>query len=389
MRRVSSCANLNRPLLSLAPGRNVFPGLLATADSQATWVGAIALLAVIVAVIAFVPNRSHYASAASRPPSRETQDLYLKGRYYWNKRTADDLNKSVDYFTQAIVKDPGYAAAYVGLADAYNLLSEFSVMPYRDAFTRAIAAAKKAVELDNNSAEAHNALAFASFYGAWDPVTAELEFRRALELKPNYAIAHHWYATCLIALGRSREGLDEIQKAQELEPASTSILADEGLILVNSHQRVRGIALLKQIETSEPSFLSTHRYLAEIYLANKDYPAYLRETKTTAALSHDPAAGAIAEAGAKGYAAGRERGMLLAMLKVQETWASSARPRYYSVALTCLLLDDRAKAIRYLNAAFDSRDPAMLSLRGDPRFDDLHNEAAFQSLIARMQAAQL
>src|SRR6185312_14977298 len=108
------------------------------------------------------------------------------------------------WFTQSIVKDPGYAPAYAGLADTYNLLSEYKVMPYRDAFARAISAAKKAVELDDSLANAHASLAFASFWGAWDGATAEREFKRALALNPNYVVAHHWYATFLMTLGRSR-----------------------------------------------------------------------------------------------------------------------------------------------------------------------------------------
>ena len=115
--------------------------------------------------------------------SPEAEELYLKGRYFWNKRTPEDLNKALDLFTQAIVRDPGYAQAYVGLADCYNLLREYSVMPPNEAYPRALAAAKKAVELDDNSAEAHNSLAFATFYWTWDAATAEREFKRAIAVE--------------------------------------------------------------------------------------------------------------------------------------------------------------------------------------------------------------
>ncbi len=125
----------------------------------------------------------------------EAQDFYLRGRYEWDKRTPESLNKAVDYFTQAIVRDPNYAQAYVGLADCYNLLREFSAMPPDEAYPRALAAAKKAVELDDSSAEAHTSLAFATFYGTFNAAGAEREFKRAIELNPNYAKAHHWYAT--------------------------------------------------------------------------------------------------------------------------------------------------------------------------------------------------
>jgi tetratricopeptide (TPR) repeat protein len=219
--------------------------------------------------------------AAVSPAFRaEAEDLYLQGRYYWNKRTPADLNKAVDYFTQAIIRDPNYAKAYVGLADCYNLLRECTAMPPEEAYPRALAAAKKAIELDPSSAEAHNSLAFGSFYWLWDAATAEREFRRALELDPNYVLAHHWYATFLHALGRSDEALREINRAQELDPSSTTVLADKGvLLLYGAGHKEEAVALLKQLEDTEPSFLSPHRYLSTIYLINGKYVEYLAEAK--------------------------------------------------------------------------------------------------------------
>src|ERR1035441_648344 len=153
----------------------------------------------------------------SRLTNPEAEDLYLKGRYYWNKRTPDDLNKAVDLFTQAIVHDPGYAKAYAGLADTYNLLREFSSMPSGEAFSRSLAAARRAVELDGGLADAHNSLAFASFYGAWDFAVAEREFERAIELDPHYATAYHWYANALVCLGRVDAALANMLRAGEVD----------------------------------------------------------------------------------------------------------------------------------------------------------------------------
>ena len=147
------------------------------------------------------------------------------------------MNQAVDYFTQAIVHDPNYAQAYVGLADCYNLLREYSAMPPEEAYPRALAAAKKAVELDDSSAEAHTSLAFATFYGSFDAAGAEREFRRALALNPSDARAHHWYATSLFAEGRYAEALSQIEMAQQLDPASSAILADKGLILLYAGSR--------------------------------------------------------------------------------------------------------------------------------------------------------
>ena len=219
----------------------------------------LAFLSAAIVVLAFAYISLNRAKQRAVPHLQTTdpqaRDLYLKGSYYWDKRTPESLTQAVHYFTQATLRDPTYAQAYVGLADCYNLLSEFTAMPSREAFARASTAANKAVELDGSSPEAHNALAFASFWGAWDIAAADREFRRALVLNPKYVQAHHWYATYLLALGRISESLDEIQRAQELDPSSTPILADKGLILFYAHREPEALALLKQLELTEPAFL--------------------------------------------------------------------------------------------------------------------------------------
>ena len=238
-------------------------------------IGALVLVAALAATLGFTYyKQASFRSvredasagkslAAGHTTSPEAKELYLKGRYEWDKRTPESLNKAVDYFTQAIVHDPNYAQAYVGLADCYNLLREFSAMPPEEAYPRALAAAKKAVELDDSSAEAHTSLAFATFYGSFDAAGAEREFQHALALNPNDARAHHWYATSLFAEGRYPEALSQIEIAQQLDPASTAILADKGLILLYAGPKEEGVALLKQLERTEPAFPSTYRYLQD------------------------------------------------------------------------------------------------------------------------------
>jgi tetratricopeptide (TPR) repeat protein len=208
-----------------------------------------------------IPRQPTSASAINIPPAAyrpnlEAEDLYLKGRYFWNKRTPEDLNKALDLFTQAIVRDPGYAQAYVGLADCYNLMREYSVMPPNEAYPRALAAAKKAVELDDNSAEAHNSLAFATFYWTWDAPTAEREFKRAIELNADYVAARHWYATFLMVTRRYPEAIREIEIARKLDPSSTPIVADKGFILYLAGQPAQGMT----IQTTWPNRRESHRY---------------------------------------------------------------------------------------------------------------------------------
>jgi len=316
-------------------------------------------------------------------PNPEAEELYLKGRYFWNKRTPQDLNKALDLFTQAIVQDPGYAQAYVGLADCYNLLREYSVMPPSEAYPRALAAARKAVELDDSSAEAHNSLAFATFYWTWDAATAEHEFKRAIALNPGYAAAHHWYATFLMATKRDAEAVVEIEQAAKLDPAATPIMADRGYILYRAGQSKQGIGLLKQIQTAEPAFLSPHLYLSNIYAEEKDYPNYLSETKKVAQLRHDPAALAIVNAGERGFAAGGGRGMWESMLAVQKKFYLQGVFPAYPLAQSYSQLGENQEALKYLREAYEKRDATMVFLNADHSFDSLRDNSSFHDLLAR------
>jgi DNA-binding winged helix-turn-helix (wHTH) protein/tetratricopeptide (TPR) repeat protein len=328
-----------------------------------------------------------FSSSASLPhhaANREAEEFYLKGRYYWEKRTPDSLNKAVDSFMQAIVHDPGYAPAYVGLADCYNLLREYTVMPASEAYPRALAAAKRAVELDGQSSEAHAALAFASFFGMWDAATADREFRRALELNPNNAIAHHWYATYLQCLRRYPESLTEIERAQALEPASKSVLADKGNILFNAGRLRDAISLLKQMEENEPDFISPHRYLKEIYLLTADYPHYLGEARSEAVLMHDSSALAVVEATEKGFAAGGGKGMLKSLRQQQTKLYERGLLSPYFLAVTCTLQGNKQEALRYLKTVYDQHADGMAPIETDHAFDNLHNEPAFRQLVAEV-----
>lgn len=314
----------------------------------------------------------------------EAQDLYLKGRYYWDKRTPDDLNQAVDFFDQAIVKDPNYAQAYVGLADCYNLLREYAAMPSEEAYPRALAAARKAVELDDSSAEAHNSLAFVTFYWNWDVDGAEREFRRALELNPKYVVAHHWYATFLMTIGRLPEALKQIEEAQRLDPASTPILADKALILFHQGHTDQAIGLLKQLEVAQPAFFSTHQYLSDIYLASRDYANWLEEARQSAELSHDESQLAILHAAEQGFKSRGAKGMLESILGVQKKLYSDGRMPAFFVATTCAYLGNKAEALRYLQTSDRRHESSFTSIRVHQAFRSLHDDPSFRNLV--MQA---
>ena len=316
------------------------------------------------------------------PANREAEEFYLKGRFYWNKRTPESLNKAVDSFTQAIVHDPSYAPAYVGLADCYNLLREYTVMPGSEAYPRALAAAKKAVELDGQSSEAHASLAFVSFWGMWDVATADREFRRALELNSNNAVAHHWYATYLSSLRRDPESVAEIERAQALDPASKSVLADKGSILFVVGRQQDAIALLKQMEENEPDFISPHRYLKGIYLLTADYPHYLVEARSEALLMRDSSALAVVEATERGFATGGGKGLLESLRQQETKLYERGLSSPFLLAATCSLLGNKQEALRYLKIAYDQHDDEVPGMASQHAFDNLHNEPAFRRLLA-------
>jgi tetratricopeptide (TPR) repeat protein len=351
---------------------------------------ALAIAAVLAMVIATRRNSSLHAARTGATPAAphivdpEAKQFYLEGIFYFNKRTPETLNQAVDFFTQAVVRDPQYAEAYFGLADCYNLLREYSVMPATEAYPRAQAAAKRAIALDDSLSGAHSSLAFVDFYWSWDVAGAQREFERALELDPKSVLAHHWYATFLLALGRLPESLQEIDKAQQLDPMSAAILSDKGLILFHNGQKEQAIALLKQIESTEPDFLSPHNYLAIIYFVQGNYGQYLVEARKAAALLHDERRLAIVVASERGFARGGSRGMLSAMLKEQQSLHENGRESAYNLAATYAALGQKKEALDNLEISYQTREPEIVSIRIDPWLNNLHDEARFRQILAKI-----
>jgi tetratricopeptide (TPR) repeat protein len=360
---------------------------------QLRWiVGAMAIAAVFATVLVSwgtwreAVGKVWAKTLPARPKAAQSRasDLYLKGRYYWNKRTPEDLQKAVDYFTQSIVADPGYAKAYVGLADCYGLLREFAAMPDSEAWPRALAAARKAVELDDSLAEAHGSLGFDLFYGSLDLKGGEGEFKRAVELNPDYAEAHQWYATALMSVGRFQQASDEMERARELQPSSRSILADQGLLLFYEGKREQAVQQLRQIEAAEPTFRSAHVYLAYIYFVSKECPNYLAESRKAAESSRDPVELAVAAETEKGFTAGSSQGMFESLLRIQKKFAGEGRYQDFRVAETSAMLGRKRDALDYLDASYKKREFYMATLAVDPAFLSLHREPAFQNLLAQL-----
>jgi tetratricopeptide (TPR) repeat protein len=388
------------PATAPQPSPEPSPETAATAPSRPS---IFSIVALILAVLAISLYAFHFLRrsprelagtahrAANHVPDPEAKEFYLKGRYYWSRRTEGSLKQAVDAFTQAVVHDSDYAQAYAGLAECYDIMPEFTSMPRSEAFPRAIAAANKAIGLDASLAEAHRALAFALFYWEWKVPAALTEYQRAIQLDPRDEEAHHWYATSLLTLGRYPEAMIEIDKAQQLDPASRSILSDQALIRFWAGQQAPAIDKLKEIEQAEPDFLSAPRYLAGIAFAQKDYRTYIDQSKRVALLSHDDQLTAIVNTAQRGLAHGGERGLLEGIRLVQQQYFDRGQSSGLELARTCALLGRKKEAVMYLKAAIAEHDYMVLNIAANPDFALLNGDPDFEDLqrqiIARMYRA--
>jgi len=332
---------------------------------------------------------------AARPTeSTEAHQLYLKGRYFWNKRTGDDLKKSIDYFQQAIAVDPNYALAYAGVADAYVWLPGYTAGTPRDCYPKAKAAATKALQLDDTLAEAHTTLALAIWLYDFDSAQAIREFQRAIELNPNYAIAHQQYGNnTLAALGRFDDAIVEGKRAVELDPLSLVINTDLGSDYYYARRYDEAIAQLRKTLEMDPGFYIAHLVLGQVLDAKGARDAAIVECQKARGLNDDPSVlGVLARAyGLSGNKMEAEK--ILDQLKKlsQERYVSA-----YSFALTYLGLGDKEEALRWLEQSYQDRagsdigyirvDPLLDPLRGDPRFEALAEKivpaAEFKSATA-------
>jgi tetratricopeptide (TPR) repeat protein len=257
-------------------------------------------------------------------------------------------------------------------------------MPDSEAYARAIAAARKAVELDDSLAEAHRALAFAEWWGNWDFVDGDKEFRRAIELNPKDPVARKWYANVLLVQGRFLESLEESAKAQELDPSSPSILADRGWMLFNAGRKQEGIALLKEVERSAPEFLSPHDYLMIISLELKDYPSYLDEGKKTAEAEDDPALKDIIASARAGYERDGERGLLNDLYAKQEEYYRAGNLSGTVLAKTCIQMGKKQEALQLLEEAYNRHESNVLSCLSQPDLLTLRDEPKYKALVKKI-----
>ena len=312
----------------------------------------------------------------------EAYESYLKGRFFWNKRTAEGLRVALAYFNQAIEEDPKYAQAYSGLADTYALLGDwqYAVMTPGQAYPKAKAAALKAVELDSSLGEAHNSLAFVLEGFDWDLKAGGKEFERAIELNPGYATAHHWYAWHLGLLGRYDEAIAEMKKAESLDPLSLIINADLAELLVIAHSYDESVQQSHKTIEMDPNFAMAHNQLGQAYLQQRMYEQAAGELEKAVRLSAGSPT-CVANL-ARAYAlSGRksEAGKLLDDLKSSATASNSHASE---VAAIYASLGDKDEAMSWLEKGYAERFNPGVLIR--PGFDPLRSDPRFQNLARRV-----
>jgi TolB-like protein/DNA-binding winged helix-turn-helix (wHTH) protein/Tfp pilus assembly protein PilF len=322
----------------------------------------------------------------SRPVNPEAYEAYLKGVYFWNKRDRAGLESAIEFFNRAIAADPGYAPPYAGLAQSYVPLSYFGYLRGTDARPKVIAAAGKALELDESLAEAHTTLGSAKSFYDYDWEGAEKEFRRAIELNPNYATAYTWYAQLLSSEGRHEQALAENKRGLQLDPVSLINNAGWGYRLYRLRRYDDAVSALKDALQLDPSFYSTHWNLGLAYAEQKKFAAAISELQKAEALSQQNALvlGALGYVYAMSGDNGRARAVLRAL-------QNQSRTRYvdpYAFAVVYVGLGDKDKAFAWLEKASDDRDCHVTFLDAEPMLDSLRSDPRFHGLLRRMNLSR-
>jgi TolB-like protein/Flp pilus assembly protein TadD len=305
-----------------------------------------------------------------RPTSPNAYDAYLRGRYFWNQRSAPATRKARALFAEAIALDPDYALAYAGLADALRYFPDPDYDPQR---SRALA--ERALELDDTLAEAHASLGNLSLFADWNFEAAERHFRRAVDLNPSYATAHQWYAYCFLVRGDLAGASLEIQKAREADPLSPSIAVDSGLMLYYGRRYEAAAAQQRRVLELDPGFLQAHQALAMALVKGGQGAAAIPECSPPAPIDREFVDSCVALASA--YAGNRR--------EAERRLAAVDRPgRWWTAAAVATALGDKDGAFAALEAGYVLHDAPLLLLEADPLFDDLRSDRRFADLVRRV-----
>jgi len=323
--------------------------------------------------------------SAASPSSYEAYDLYLKGRYFWNKRTKEGFQQAAEYFQQAISKDPNYARAYAGLADTYGLMSTWSLVPQNEFMPKARDAALKALRIDANVAEAHASLALVAENYDYDWQTAEKEFRQAIQLDPAYGTAHQWYAECLSFQGRFNEALAESERARQLDPLSVIIARDHGTILYFSSQYDRAIEQFRTVREMDPDFPPSGA-LIQAYVQKGQFADAFTELEKWRTPSYEPWYWSYLA-----YVCGRSgqwEQARRALAKLEHIARHSKSDLTVLLLVAYVGMDRRDEAIALLQKAYSQHSSYVVALKVEPYFDPLRSDPRFRDLLRGVGLAQ-
>ncbi len=312
----------------------------------------------------------------------DAYEAYLKGRYFWNKRTADGLKRAIDNFNEAVQKDPNYAPAYAGLADAYALAGDwqYGVLSPMEAYPKAKAAATEALALDNTLGDAHTSLAWCLDGFEWSWESAGTEFKRGIELNPGYATGHQWYGWHLAAMGRHGEAVAELQRAESLDPLSLVISTDLAEELLIAHRYDEAIKQSQKAMAMDPFFALTHFVLGEVYVQKHTYDEAVAELQRAIDLS--PGSTAFTATLGYAYAVSGRRDKAIKILNDLKNRSNDKFSNSAVIALIFVGLDEKGQAMAWLEKAYAERFNPQILMR--PCFDPLRSDPRFQDLLHRI-----
>jgi TolB-like protein/DNA-binding winged helix-turn-helix (wHTH) protein len=311
----------------------------------------------------------------------EAHELYLKGLYFLNKRTEIGLRKGVEYFQKAVEKDSGYALAYAGLANSYDILGGYSVLPSAEAFPKAEAAATAALALDSELAEAHTSLGFARLMFDWNWAAAEKELKQGIELRPNDATAHEYYSTYFNTMGQAEEAIAEMRRARELDPLSLDINAQLGVAYRDGRHADQAVEQCRKTLELDPNFEMAHWCLGLAYVAKGMYEEAVQELRTAVATGGCPCK--LAALGYT-YAITGDRARAQGVLRDLKIKAEQGYELSYLIAEVYAGLRDYEQAFQWLNKAYNHRDSQLSWLKLDPLIDNLRSDPRLADLMHRV-----
>ncbi|MGA9511709.1 MAG: tetratricopeptide repeat protein, partial [Candidatus Sulfotelmatobacter sp.] len=328
--------------------------------------------------VAESPAQLH--ASKERAVQTDAYEAYLKGRFFWNKRSLPSLQQAVKYFQRATALDPTYARAYAGLAESYAVMGGYMVSPSNEQARKGRAAARRALELDDQLPEAHTALGFIAENHDWDWRTAEKEYQRAIQLNPNYATGHQLYAECLALQGRFDEAFPEIERARQLDPLSLIIATDNGAILFFAHQYDRAIEQFRAVLEMDPNFPRAHMLIA-VYAQKGLFADALADAEGLRRREESSWSW-----GALAYIYGRsgQRAKAKFALEQLERESRSQVVDPLSFAIAYIGIGDKEQAIAWLQRAYQWHSSSLTALKVDPTYDPLRNDPRFQALVRRI-----